>query len=71
MIMLLKIITKFLQTNTLSKVEPNTDLLSGISEDSSVSMRKSVYLKHVVENRGFVTVTSPDRRIRLQKEHRA
>ncbi len=40
MIILLKIITKFLQTNTLSKVEPNTDLLSGISEDSSVSMRK-------------------------------
>lgn len=48
-IMFLKIITKFLKTNTLSKVEPNTDLLSGISEDNSVSMKKSVYLKHVVE----------------------
>ncbi len=70
MVILLKIITTFLKTNTLSKEEPNTDLLSGISEDSSVSMKKSVYLKHVVET-GFVTVTSPDRRIRLQKEHRA
>ncbi len=49
MVILLKIITTFLKTNTLSKEEPNTDLLSGISEDSSVSMKKSVYLKHVVE----------------------